>query len=41
MSEYENYLKFDHKQNTVFRGQFSLDTKTVGFLFPVQFGTQL
>lgn len=39
MSEYENYLKLEQKQNTIFKTQTSLHIKTLGFLFPLQFGT--
>lgn len=41
MSEHENYLKLEQKQNVVFKTQTSLDITTSGFLFPLQFGTYL
>lgn len=37
MSENENYLKLE--QNTIFKMQTSLDITTLGFSFPLQFGT--
>lgn len=39
MSEYENYLELEQKQNTIFKMQTSPDITTLCFLFPLQFGT--
>lgn len=41
MSEYENYLKLEQEQNTIFEMQTTLDITTLSFPFPLQFGTQL
>lgn len=39
MSEYENDVKLEQKQNTIFKMHASPDITTLGFPYPLQFGT--